>query len=71
MIGHVAVQAFAACGQIDVELADPHDRRTIVGDGAPQVRTRGNTMFNITAQSNPNAAPLWGIASIVMYPTSP
>lgn len=36
---------------------------TDYNDSAPQVRTRGNTMFNITAQSNPNAAPLWGVAS--------
>jgi Putative porin len=32
-------------------------------DAAPQVRTRGNTMFNITALSNPSAASVWGVAS--------
>jgi Putative porin len=33
-------------------------------DSAPLVRTRGNTMFNIAAQSNPAAAAeVWGIAS--------
>jgi Putative porin len=32
-------------------------------DAVPQLRQRGNTMFNITAQSNPAAAALWGTAS--------
>ncbi len=36
---------------------------TDFNDSAPLVRQRGNTMFNISAQSNPAGGPLWGIAS--------
>jgi hypothetical protein len=32
-------------------------------ESAPGVRQRGNTMFNITALSNPSGNPVWGIAS--------
>lgn len=35
---------------------------TDFNDAAPQVRQRGNTAFNITAESNPTAAALWGLA---------
>lgn len=36
---------------------------TEFNDSAPLVRQRGNTMFNIAAQSNPAGGPVWGIAS--------
>jgi Putative porin len=36
---------------------------TDYNDASPLVRTRGNTMFNIAAQSNPTGAAVWGIAS--------
>jgi hypothetical protein len=36
---------------------------TDFNDSAPQVRSRGNTMFNIAQLSNPNGASVWGIAS--------
>jgi hypothetical protein len=32
-------------------------------DGAPTVRQRGNTMFNIASISNPSGTAVWGIAS--------
>jgi hypothetical protein len=36
---------------------------TEFNDSAPLVRSRGNTMFNIAAQSNPTGGPVWGLAS--------
>ncbi|MEO8151960.1 MAG: putative porin [Rhizobacter sp.] len=36
---------------------------TDYNDAAPLVRTRGNTMFNIAAESNPSGGPVWGVAS--------
>ncbi len=36
---------------------------TDFNDSAPLVRQRGNTMFNIAAQSNPTGGPVWGLAS--------
>ena len=45
------------------EAGNSDGTTTTYNDSAPLVRTRGNTMFNITALSNPNGSSVYGIAS--------
>jgi hypothetical protein len=42
--------------------ADPPGN-SLQSESAPAFRQRGNTMFNLTALSNPSGAPVWGLAS--------